>query len=280
MELKVTAYSVEEQIATLRLHRPGRGNAWTGRMTTEYRYCLQRADEDDGVRAIVVTGTGDSFSVGADTRALERHAAAGEYDAGTPPDMPTPGYGIAPEFDANFAFHFGLQKPVIAAINGGCAGIALAAACFADLRFAAAGAKLTTAHGKLNLPAEFGLSWLLPRMVGITAANDLLLSSRVFRAEEALALRLVNRVVPREHLLAETYAYTAEMIRTVSPESLRATKRQIYLDWHRSVAASVEDSERLIRQLVTQPNYGEGVRAFLEKRPPAWHPIQPDDGRG
>ena len=89
-----------------------------------------------------------------------------------------------------------MTKPVIAAINGPAAGIGLVLACYADLRFAAAGTKLTTAHGKLNLPAEYGLSWLLPRMIGLTRANDLLLTSRVVLAEEALAMGLVNAVVP------------------------------------------------------------------------------------
>ncbi len=178
--------------------------------------------------------------------------------------------GRAPEFDASFAYHYGLSKPVIAAINGPAAGVGLALACFADLRFAASGAKLTTAHGKLNLPAEYGLSWLLPRMIGLTRANDLLLSSRVFLAEEALAMGLVNGVYPQSELMDEVYAYAGELIRTVSPASLAQTRWQIYRDLHRSVAASVSASEQLLEEMMRQEDYREGVAAFLEKRAPRW----------
>ena len=113
-----------------------------------------------------------------------------------------PGYGVRPEFDADFAYQFGIPKPIIAAVNGPAAGVGLVLACYCDLRFAARGAKLTTSHGRLGLPAEYGLSWLLPRLIGVTRAADLLLSSRVVLAEEAEQLGLVNRVLPPDELLA------------------------------------------------------------------------------
>lgn len=270
MELKATDLTIADGIATIWLNRPARMNAWTGRMHTEYRWCLQEAESADSVRAIVVTGKGRSFCVGGDAQALEGHVTKGGYDPGTPAQLARPGYGRSKEFDASFAYHFGLSKPVIAAMNGPAAGVGLALACFADLRFAAAGAKFTTAHGKLNLPAEYGLSWLLPRMVGLTRANDLLLSSRVFTAEEAKALGIVNEVYPAERVLEATYDYTRELIRTVSPESLAQTRWQIYQDLHRSVADSVVASEALITAMMRQGDYREGVAAFLEKRSPTW----------
>ena len=155
------------------------------------------------------------------------HAKRGGYDAGTPEALAEPGYGVAPEFDAAFAYHFGLRKPVVVALNGPAAGVGLALACFADLRFAAPGIRFTTAHGKLNLPAEYGLSWLLPRLIGLGRANDLLLTSRVFTSEEALALGLVNAIYPADQLLEETRRYVIEMIATVSPNSLRQTRWQV-----------------------------------------------------
>ena len=155
-------------------------------------------------------------------------------------------------------------------MNGPAAGVGLALACFADLRFAAAGARFTTAHGKLNLPAEYGLSWLLPRMIGLTRANELLLSSRVFEAEEAKTLGLVNDVFPREELLPRTYDYAKNLINTVSPNSLRQTRWQIYRDLHRDVASAVLDSEALIGEMMREADYGEGVAAFLQKRSPVW----------
>jgi enoyl-CoA hydratase/carnithine racemase len=270
LELKATEYSMASGIATVRLNRPHRLNAWTGRMHSEYRWCIDRAERDAAVRAIVITGNGRGFCVGGDAEALEGHVRKGGYDPGTPAQLAEPGYGRAPEFDASFAYHYGLSKPVIAAVNGPAAGVGLALACFADLRFAAAGVKLTTAHGKLNIPAEYGLSWLLPRMIGLTRANDLLLSSRVFLAEEALAMGLVNAVYPQAELMDEVYAYTTELIGTVSPASLAQTRWQIYRDLHRSVAESVSASEQLLDEMMRQEDYGEGVAAFLEKRAPSW----------
>ncbi len=268
MELKVVRYEVSERVATITLHRPERMNTWTGRMHTEYRWALAQAEAESSARVIVVTGAGRAFCAGADSRALEGHVSKGGYDSGTVADeLANPGYGVRPEFDADFAYHFGLSKPVIAAINGPAAGVGLVLACYADLRFAAAGAKLTTSHGKLGLPAEFGLSWLLPRIVGLSYANDMLLSSRVVLAEEAEHMGLVNAVLPPEGLMAHTYAYARELATKISPESLRATKRQIYSGLHEDAATSVRGAQLLLDELSKRADFAEGVAAFVEKRP-------------
>lgn len=270
MELKVIVYAVKDGIAAVTLNRPQRRNAWTGRMHVEYRWVLEQAEQDPAVRAVVVTGAGDAFCVGADSQALEGHVEKGGYDPGTPDELAMPGYGVRPEFDADFAYQFGMTKPIIAAINGPAAGVGLVAACYADLRFAVTGAKLTTSHGKLNLPAEFGLSWLLPRLIGLTKANDLLLSSRVFLTDEAYELGLLNAVLAPDELLPHTYDYVRKLITTVSPGSLRETKLQIYTDLHRDAKSAVEHSNAVIRKMVKEDDYAEGVAAFLEKRPPRW----------
>lgn len=269
-EFKVVQYQVGEAIATITLNRPQRMNAWTGRMHTEYRSALLLAENDPAVRIIVVTGAGRGFCVGADTRALEGHVQKGGYDPGTPDDLAQPGFGVRAEFDASFAYHFGLTKPVIAAINGPAAGVGLVLACFADIRFAVKGVKLTTAHGKLNLPAEFGLSWLLPRLIGLTRANDILLTSRVVMTEEALEIGLINRLCNADELMQVTYEYAREMAQNVSPGSLRETKRQIYTDLHRDAASAVEESEALVRSMMQEPDFQEGVAALTEKRTPHW----------
>lgn len=268
MELKAIRYEVADRVATIILARPHRMNAWTGRMHQEYRWAVAAAESDDDVRAIVVTGEGRAFCAGADAAALEGHVEKGGYDDGLRGAVADPGYGVRPEFDHDFAFHFGLTKPVLAAINGPAAGVGLVLACYADLRIAAAGAKLTTAHGKLHLPAEYGLSWLLPRLIGLTHAMDLLLTSRVVLAEEAAAIGLVNDVVAAEEVLAHTQGMARQLADTISPGSLAATKRQVYTDLHRDVGSAVDESAELLRRMMTEPDFAEGVRAFTEKRPP------------
>ena len=270
MELKATAYRVEEKIATITLNRPHRHNAWTGRMHTEYRFLLDMAERDADVRAIIVTGAGDRFCVGGDSQALDEHSKSGGYDAGTPKDLVTPGDPTYAPFREDFAYHFALSKPVIAAINGAAAGVGFVLACYADIRFAVPGAKLTTAHGPLNLPAEYGLSWLLPRLIGGARATELLLSSRKFLTDEAAQMGLIHRLVGREDLVAETRAYALDLIARVSPNALAQSKRQIYLDYHRDVGSAVSEANTLLGQMVKQPDYKEAIAAFLEKRPPQW----------
>ena len=163
-----------------------------------------------------------------------------------------------------------MSKPIVAAINGPAAGVGLALACFADIRFSVPKVKLTTAHGKLNLPAEYGLSWLLPRLIGLGRANELLLTSRVFYSEEALSIGLINQIFDPEDLIDKTREYLHQMIRTVSPNSIKQTRRQIYKDLHRGVAVAVEDSEQLLEKMMQEKDYEEGVEAFLDKRKPDW----------
>jgi len=269
-ELKVTRYEVHDRVATVTLDRPDRLNAWTGRMHAEYRALLDRAAGDPAVRVIVVTGSGRAFCAGADSRALEGHVERGAYDAGLGDDVARPGYGVRPEFDADFAYHFGIPKPIIAAVNGLAAGVGLVLACYCDLRFAAWGAKLTTSHGRLGLPAEYGLSWLLPRLIGVTRAADLLLSSRVVLAEEAEQLGLVNRALPAADLLAHTYAYAGRLATEIAPSSLAVTKLQLYRDLHGDVATSVDDASSRMADMMRGADFAEGVAALTEKRPPAF----------
>jgi enoyl-CoA hydratase/carnithine racemase len=267
-DLKTIWFTVEDRVAIITLSRPDRLNAWTGRMHTEYRWAVQRGEDDPDVRVLVVTGEGRGFCAGADASALEGHVEKGGYDPGTPADIATPGFGIAREFDHDFAFHFGLTKPVLAAINGPAAGVGLVLACYCDLRFAAQGVKLTTSHGKLNLPVEYGLSWVLPRLIGTGRALDLLLSSRVVLAEEAFELGLVNRVWPAPELMPRTLEYARKLATVVARRSLAETKRQVYLDLHRDVGTSVDEADRLLREMMTEPDFFEGVKALDEKRRP------------
>src|SRR3954452_16378849 len=165
-----------------------------------------------------------------------------------------------------------MTKPVIAAVNGPAAGVGFALMCFCDIRFAAAGAKLTTSFARLGLPAEHGVSWILSRLIGAGRAADLLFSARVVLAEEAEALGLVNRVLPAGELLPFTLEYARAMARDCSPSSLLALKRQLYADLFGDLDRSARDSMARMLRMMREPDFAEGVAALKDKRPPRFRP--------
>ncbi len=261
---------VADGVATVRLHRPHRHNAWTGRMHADYRDVMADLEQRDDVRVVVVTGTPPAFCVGGDVEALSGHAERGGYDAGLPPEPARPGGGD--RLDADFAWQLGYRHPIIAAVNGACAGVGLALALFCDLRFVAATAKLTTAAPKLGLPAEYGLSWILPRLVGATRAADLLLSGRVVSGAETAEWGLWNGVADDgDGALAAAAAYAAALVATTGPTAVSVTKQQLAADLLRhDPAASVTDSLRLLDVAMRTAEYREGVTALRERRAPRY----------
>lgn len=269
MELKVTRYAIDEHgVATVHLHRPERRNSWTGRMHTEYRWIMQQLEADPACRVAVLTGSGSAFCVGADSKALDGYVGKSGYDGGIAEDVPNPGYGVRGEWDADVAWQLGLRFPLICAVNGACAGVALALAAFSDIRFGLRGAKITTATPKLAMPAEYGLSWMLPRLIGMTHAADVLLSGRVVPAEELGEMGFFNGVFGEDEF-PERVAEYARMLAGLSPEATKTTKRQLWGDLlEHDPGASVRRSKELISELMRLPDYEEGVRALIEKRPP------------
>ena len=267
-DLTAIRWSVADRVATVWLHRPHRHNAWTGTMHAEYRQVMAELEHRDDVRAVVVTGTPPAFCVGGDSKALEGHGERGGYDSGLPPEPATPGGGE--RLDADFVWQLGYRLPIIAAVNGACAGVGLALVSWCDLRFVAAGAKLTTAAAKLGLPAEYGMSFILPRLVGVTRANDLLLSSRVVTGAETADWGLWNGVeADGEATLVAAQAYGHLLASTTGPNAVTTTKRQLTADLLRhDPAASIADSLRLLDQAMGTAEYREGVRALTEKRAP------------
>ena len=258
---EVVLYEAKDGVALLTLNRPQRLNAWTRALSTRYFDLLERADADPAVRAVVVTGAGRGFTAGADMDVLQGAAGEGGREDARPQTFPLT-----------------IRKPLVAAINGPCAGIGLVLALTCDLRFAAAGAKFTTAFVRRGLVAEHGSAWLLPRLVGHSVALDLLLSGRVFLAEEALALGLVNRVLPPDTLVPETLAYARELATQCSPAAMAEVKQQVYAAWGEALDASVADANRRMAASFVRPDFKEGVRSFVEKRPPAFPPL-PAKGR-
>ena len=277
MDLKVTDFAIDETgIAVVGFNRPGRGNSWTPQMNAEYRWIMAQLDQNPAARVIVVTGAGNQFCVGADFKALDLYAKTTEDYAQTlqRDDLAQPGHGVREAFDHDIVWQWGMKKPIIAAVNGACAGIAVAVAAFADFRYAASGAKITTASARIGLPAEYGLGWLLPRMVGITHAVDILLTGRIVLAEEALKMGLLHGVFPAEVFQERVLERARTMARTLSPMGVATTKRQLYSElMHLDVGGAVEDSKALIGALLRTPDYQEGAAAMMERRDPGFMPL-------
>jgi enoyl-CoA hydratase/carnithine racemase len=268
----LTAIRVERsgRVATVWLDRPHRHNAWTGRMHAELLRVMTALELDPGLRAVIITGTPPAFCVGGDRQALTQHAERGGYDAGIDDGAPRPSSRRRPEFDEDFAWLYAYRLPVIAAVNGAAAGVGLALALFCDLRFGAAVAKLTTAAPKLGLPAEFGMSWVLPRLIGVTRAADLLLSGRVVTAAETADWGLWNGIEPDgESALSAARDYAEQLAASTGPAAVATTKAQLYGDLVRhDVGASVAESKRLLDAAMGSAEYREGIAAFVERRPP------------
>src|SRR3989442_2458249 len=226
-------YEVEDPVATITINRPERLNALTARTQVEIKHAMIAAERDERVVGIILTGAGRAFSAGADMRSLAEIAERRAVDQdGTlaHPEAECRGREVDPEFRVTWSFIPSLKKPVIAAVNGPCAGMSTAIATMCDLRFAAHSAVFTTSFSQRGLVAEHGMSWILPRLIGPARALDLLLSGRVVLAEEAAELGLVNRALAPDRLLDETLAYARELAVNSSPASMAAMKRQVYAD--------------------------------------------------
>jgi enoyl-CoA hydratase/carnithine racemase len=256
---EVVQRRVQDGVALLTLNRPDRLNAWTVEMERAYFAMLEECAREEEVRVIVVTGAGRGFCAGADMRELQA-IGDGSVEAG------------AHERRAQ-TFPLSIPKPILAAVNGACAGIGLVQALMCDVRFAAEGAKLTTAFARRGLVAEHGISWMLPRLIGPARALDLLLSGRVVLAEEAQALGLVNRVSAPEKLLEETLDYARELASKCSPASMATMKRQVYADLERGLPESLAEADGLMLESFTAPDFVEGVTSFLERRDPRFAPL-------
>jgi enoyl-CoA hydratase/carnithine racemase len=249
-------------VAVMTLNRPDRLNTWGGDIATAFYAGLDRAEEDPAVRVIVLTGRGKAFCAGAQLASMGNVSQAIEKtDEGK----------LASLVGDRQPQHLTtLCKPVIAAINGSCVGIGLTQALMCDVRFAAAGAKFAASFARRGLIAEYGVSWILPRLTGWGVALDLLLSGRTFLADEAAQLGLVKEVVPPEQLMTRAMAYAEDIAQNCSPASMAVIKRQAYGDAMREVADASSRSEVLLQRSLQLPDVIEGITSFLEKRSPSF----------
>lgn len=241
-------------VRTITFNRPERRNGWAGDLEDAYYAALAAAADDPQVRAVVVTGAGSTFCPGADMSRLGDLAAEGATLPHRPVDVPR-----------------GFPKPLIAAINGACAGVGLVQALFCHVRFAADTARFATSFARRGLVAELGIAWTLPRLVGLENALDLLLSGRTFDASEAKALGLVSRVVPRVDVLAAAQAYARDIAENCAPSAVAVIAAQVLDDgpYADALARSYVETDKRIGSA----DLREGIASWREKRPPRFPPL-------
>ena len=276
-------YEVTDPVATITLNRPDKLNALTNRTLAELHHAVADAEAREDVVGIVITGAGRGFCAGLDMATLQAISQAGESaamndDSGSELSAARAGdaelrkeFGVGP-----FTYLLAVRKPVLAAVNGACAGLGFSLAIFSDMRFASEKAMFTTVFSQRGLVAEHGNSWMLPRLIGPGRALDVLWSGRKFNGEEALQLGIANRVVAPESLVEEAQDYIRTLATTASPTSIMHMKRQVYRQLNQHMAEANIETLRLQDESTAWPDLKEGVASFMERRPPKFDRITPD----
>ena len=270
MEFETILFEKADQIGRITLNQPKTLNALNLQLASDLREVMSHIKDDSDLRVLVLTGTGRGFCAGADLKGLSDISQGGEMESAdtssldADPGDPTMGAS----FRGTYSYPMSIPKPVIAAINGPCAGMAVPIAAYCDIRFAGESASFTTAFSKRGLIAEWGISWILTRLIGPAHALDLLFSSRKIDAAEAERMGLVNRVLPDAELMPFVQDYAREMAANCSPRSIAVMKREVYQHMMESLEHAQRDSVRLMFESFKAPDFKEGVKSFLEKRPP------------
>lgn len=264
-------YEVSDPVATITLNRPASMNAWTNTMDNEIKDAIGRACADRSVVGIIITGAGRAFCAGADMKTLSALTEAAPAESASissqEPSKRAP-REVDGDFSGRFPYLMMVDKPIIAAINGAVAGMAYPFSLCCDLRVVTSDAVFLTAFAQRGLIAEWGLSWLLPRLVGPAVAMDLLLSSRKVRGEEAHAIGLANYLVQPDELLGFCRSYIEQLAASSSPTSMAIMKRQVYEQLHQGLGVADAQAGKLMTESFSRSDFKEGVKSFLEKRPP------------
>lgn len=256
MSVEALRFELEDGVATLTLQRPDRDNAFSGEMGTRLSAAYRRCDEDDQIRAVVLTGAGRAFCVGADL-------AAGEATFARPESTEFSAAAVDPPA-------FAIRKPVIAAMNGHAIGLGLTLALQCDLRIVARDAKYGVVQVRRGVMPDAYAHFTLPRIAGFATAADLLLTGRKITGEEAVALGIASRCLPAEQVLPAALAIARDLAVNTAPLSVAVTKRLL---WESSSLgpADIERKETALhRELMGRPDAVEGVMAYLERRRPDW----------
>lgn len=269
------SYEVSDPVATITLNRPEALNAFTRRMLAEVRHALASAESDKAVVGIVITGAGRGFCPGMDMNALDSMGSGdgGERENLSEFDTDLGDEAMGSDFEVGFGYLMTIRKPVISAINGACAGLGLAFALMTDLRFVERQAKFSTAFSQRGLVAEYGTSWMLPRLAGSGAALDLLWSARKFDGEEAHRLGLATHLVDTGESATAAQEYVRHIAANSSPKSLQVMKAQVYRHLNMTLGPALEETNRWMGESLKREDFVEGVRSYIEKRPPGFKRI-------
>ncbi len=255
-------YDVKDRVATITLNRPDRMNAWTPVMEKEVRKAFEQASVDEKIRAIVLTGAGRGFCAGADMSGLGARANDPKLATDLHPQKDDPD-----NFNQRYSYLLGIPKPILAGINGPVAGIGFVLTLYCDLRYIAAGTKLTTSFARRGLICEYGSAWMLPRLVGPMNAIDLMLSGRTTTAEEAGSMGLA-RVLPADRFHEAVASIAKDFADLSSPRSMRIMKHQIYQSYFQTLAEATQLSVKELVKCFGTEDLKEGVAHFVEKRKP------------
>ena len=275
MQYRDILYRVEDPVAIITMNRPERLNAFTRTMLAEIRHAVAAAERDPRVVGIILTGAGRGFCAGMDMAALDEISAAaglsGDEDASL---AASPGdAAMGADFSIAYTYLLAVRKPLLAAVNGPCAGLGFCFALLSDMRFVERQAKFSTAFAGRGLVAEHAVSWLLPRLIGSSRALDILWSARRFDGEEAQQMGLADRLCETGTALDTARQYIVELARNVSPASIMVIKQQVYRHLMMTLGPAMEETNRLMEESLTRPDFREGVRSFLEHREPAFKRI-------
>jgi enoyl-CoA hydratase/carnithine racemase len=261
-------YEVADGVAIVTLNRPQKLNAWTPALEIELKSAFQEAEHSKDVRVIVLTGAGRGFCAGADMSIL---STLGEQsDLASTVDKNGLQENERQELKNDYSYFVATSKPIIAAINGPAVGLGLIMTLSCDLRLASDAATFGTAFARRGLIAEHGVAWLLPRIVGFPNALDLLLSARVFDADEAMRMGLIHRVLPQSKFLGKVLEHAQDLASNLSPRSMRVIKRQVYEAICQTLPEALATADREMVASFESEDFREGVAHFLAKRSPAF----------
>lgn len=274
MEYQEILYNTLDGVATITINRPDTLNALTSLTQAEIKHALFISDTTAEVIGTVITGAGRGFCSGVDMKSLGKISDDGKRTQDAFKHLEVSFENENKNFLGSPAYFLALKKPLIAAINGACAGLGFSYATFCDMRFMNRTAKLVTSFSPRGLIAEHGTSWILPKIIGPSHALDLMWTSRRVDAEEAYRIGYANRLSENGEALKEAQDFIFNLAKTSAPYSLMMMKKQIYQHLNQDLGLSNTESTKWMDESLKRDDFKEGIKSFLEKRSPNFKRIK------